>query len=204
MNNLVHGYYRFAEKAMHFCYLNILWLVFTLLGLGVFGIMPATAAMFSVVRKWVNHEDDVKIFTVFWKSYKKEFIRANLLGLILFAIGYVLSIELHILRSQDHIAYYIASFGVLALILFYAVILIYFFPIFVHFNLRVIDYLKWPFVIGIVHPVLTFILIVGIGLLLYIVFSTIPALLIFFGGSITAYLLMLGISQTFSKYEAHT
>src|SRR5699024_11830385 len=139
---------------MHFCYLNILWLVFTRLGLGVFGIMPATAAMFSVVRKWVNHEDDVKIFTVFWKSYKKEFIRANLLGLILFAIGYVLSIELHILRSQDHIAYYNASFGVLALILFYAVILTYFFPIFVHYNLRVIDYFKWQCLIRIVQPVL--------------------------------------------------
>ncbi|MGY0702716.1 DUF624 domain-containing protein [Bacillus subtilis] len=45
---------RFCEWIMRFAYTNLLWLFFTLLGLGVFGIMPATAALFAVMRKWIQ------------------------------------------------------------------------------------------------------------------------------------------------------
>jgi len=83
----------------------------------------------------------------------------------------------------------------------YAVLLIYFFPIFVHFNLKMTDYFKWPFIIGIVHPILTLFLIVGTSIVFYITFITIPAILFFFGGSATAFFIMWGVSKTFTKLE---
>ncbi len=43
-------------------YLNLLWLGFTLLGLIIFGIFPATAATFTVARKWVTGYPDVAIY----------------------------------------------------------------------------------------------------------------------------------------------
>lgn len=201
MNRIVHSYYRLAEKVMNFAYLNLLWILFTLLGLGVFGLMPATAAMFAVVRKWTNHEEDIKIFQTFWKSYKKNFFQVNFLGLLLFLIGYVLSIELHILRSSSHTVYYVASYGVWALLVFYSIILLYFFPIYVHFDLSYFSYFKWPFVIGIIHPILTITMAVVLGLFLYILYSLSSILLLLFGGSVSAYILQKGASLVFPKYE---
>lgn len=202
MQGFVSGYYTFATWATRLAYLNILWVFFTIIGLGIFGFMPATAAMFAVVRKWIMGEHDIPIYQTFWTSYRREFFQANGLGLILFIIGYLLVIQFNILFFQERIVYKIASFSVVALFILYAIVLTYLFPIFVHFHLRLVDYLKWPFVIGIIHPILTLLLIVGISVLAYIVYMTIPALLFFFGGSVVAYLLMLGASQTFHKYEA--
>lgn len=204
MKGFVGGYYKFCLWAMRFAYVNILWIVFSIAGLLLFGFLPATAAMFAVVRKWVLKEDDIPIFATFWKAFRREFIKANVMGYILFAIGYVLSIELHVLQEQENIVYLIASFGIVALLLIYGIVVLYFFPIFVHFNLKAYHYFKWPFVIGVIHPILTICLAVFVLVVIYLTYTLIPALLIFFGGSITAYILMWGVSKTFPKYEQKT
>ncbi len=65
MSGFIDGYYRFAVWVTKFAYLNLLWIAFSLLGLGLFGLFPATAAMFAVVRKWINGEKDIPVFHVF-------------------------------------------------------------------------------------------------------------------------------------------
>lgn len=201
MNGFVAGYYRFAVWITRFAYLNLLWVLFSLVGLLFFGVLPATTAMFAVVRKWIDGDRDIPIFKTFWQSYRKEFIKINLLGYGILIVGYLLTIEFQILRSQEHISYIIASFGVVGLFIIYFIILLYIFPIFVHFKLKPLEYIKWAFVIGIGHPFLTLFLFGVIIALVYLTFITIPALLFFFGGSISAYILMWGASQTFPKYE---
>lgn len=201
MEGIAMGFYRVAEWVTRFAYVNLLWVAFTVFGLILFGFLPSTVAMFAVVRKWTMGEKDVPIFTLFWKTYKKEFIKANLLGYILLIIGYVLSMEFRVLQTQTAMPYFIASFGVIAQFILYAVVLMYFFPIFVHFNLTAKQYFKWPFIIGIGHPILTVFLVVVVGLIHYVAFNTIPGILFFFGGSVTAFILMWGASLTFSKYE---
>lgn len=201
MKGFVNGYYNLCVWITRLAYVNVLWVMFSLLGLIVFGFMPATSAMFAVIRKWIMGENDIAIFNTFWKAYRKEFFKSNLLGYILLVVGYVLSIEFQILRAQDSLIYLITSFGVIALFLLYFIILLYFFPILVHFNLKTTQYIKWPFIIGMIHPILTIFLIVGVLFINYITFITIPALLFFFGGSVSALILMWGASQTFAKYE---
>jgi len=201
MTRLTMVFYRFSEWVTRFAYVNLLWVVFTLLGLVIFGITPATAGMFAVIRKWLTGEHDVPVFKTFWEVYRKDFLKLNALGLILAFIGYFIYIEFSILRTQTHIAYYIASFGVIAQMILYFVVLIYFFPIFVHFNLKFFDYLKWPFLIGFIHPIMTIFLAIVTNVLLYILYVTIPAIIFFFGGSIVAYILTWGASKTFSFYE---
>jgi uncharacterized membrane protein YesL len=201
MKGFVGGYYKFCVWAMRLAYLNLLWMVFSVAGLILFGFMPATVGMFAVVRKWNLKEDDIPIFKTFWKTFRKEFVKANVTGYILFAIGYILSIELHVLQEQESIVYLIASFGIVALLLIYFIVVLYFFPIFVHFNLKTYHYFKWPFVIGVIHPILTIFLAILVLAVIYFTYMLIPALLIFFGGSMTAYILMWGVSKTFPKYE---
>jgi|SRR5690625_2687307 len=200
MDGFVGGYYRFAIWITNLAYLNILWILFTILGLGLFGLFPATVAMFAIIRKWQTKKD-VPIFSTFWEYYRKEFIRSNFLGIIFLIIGYVLFIEFQILWGSNQMVYFIASFGVVALFIIYAIVSLYFFPIYVHFNLTKREYFKWPFIIGIMHPILTIFLFGVLGFLHYITFMTIPALLFFFGGSATAFIMMWGIAKTFPKYE---
>ncbi|TQS71080.1 DUF624 domain-containing protein [Ornithinibacillus gellani] len=202
MSGFINGYYTFSVWITRLAYLNFLWVIFTLLGLGLFGIMPATVAMFAVVRKWNMGEKDIAIFKLFWQTYRQEFVKANVFGLILFGLGYILSIEFQIISTQTSLTYLIVRFSILAIALLYVIILLYFFPIFVHFNLRTLHYLKWPFIIGVIHPILTVFLFISIGLLHYVTFITVPALLFFFGASVTAFIIMWGVSKTFSKYEA--
>ncbi len=204
MNEIVSGYYRLCVWITKFAYLNLLWVGFTFLGLIVLGFMPATVAMFAVVRKWTLGESDIPIFETFWKSYKNEFMKSNIVGISMFAIGYLLSIEFQILRSQDSLPYFIASYGVIALYLIYFIILLYIFPLFVHFKLKLGQYVKWSFVIGIVHPILTIFLLVVIGVIIYLTFKFFPAFLFFFGGSIIAYIIMWGAVKTFPKFEKAT
>lgn len=201
MNGFVGGYYRFSVWVTRFAYLNLLWIFFSVIGLLLFSFFPATAAMFAVVRKWINKDTDIPIFHTFWKAFKKEFIRINMLGLVLVTSGYLLIVELQILRTQEHVAYLIASYTVIGLILIYAIVLLYIFPMFSHFQLKFTHYFKWAFLIGIGHPILTIVLFGGVIAIQYFAYATIPILLFFFGGSITAYILMWGASQVFMKYE---
>ena len=201
MEGLVNGLYRFSEWAMRFAYLNFLWVIFTLLGLIVVGFMPATAAMFAVIRKWRAGEKELEIFPLFWKTYRKDFLKINLIGSILLGIGYILSIEFYILRAQEDLFYYVASFGVIVQILLYVVVLIYIFPIFTHFDLKINQYFKWSFIIGIIHPILTLLLIAVMIIASYFLIQTVPALVFFFGGSVSAFIITRGVSLTFSKFE---
>lgn len=201
MSGMANGFYKFADWATRLFYVNVLWMAFTLLGLVLFGLFPATAAMFAVIRKWNEGEDDIPVFKTFWESYKTEFIRVNILGWVLAILGYLIYIEFSILRTQDSVVYYIASFGVIAQLILYMVIVLYFFPIFVHFNLKMFDYLKWPFILGIQHPILTVFLTVVLNVLIFVTLNTLPVLAVLFGGSVIAFITMWGISKTFANYE---
>ncbi|MCT1902108.1 YesL family protein [Oceanobacillus sojae] len=201
MTGFIAGYYNFCLWITRWLYVHFLWIGFTILGLGVLGIMPATAAMFAVVRKWVQGDTDRPIFPLFWKTYKQEFLRSNILGGILFLIGYGLFIQYQILRSQEEAVYYVASFAILALAALFTVILLYFFPVFSHFKLSNIQYLLWPFMIGFLHPVLTIVLFTAVAGIYYLVYISMPGLLFLMGGSVAAFILTWGGQLTFARFE---
>ncbi|GAA3329844.1 hypothetical protein GCM10020331_079970 [Ectobacillus funiculus] len=53
----------------------------------MFGFMPATVALFTIVRKWLMKEIDIPIWRTFLTVYKKmNSEKSNILGLIL-AVG---------------------------------------------------------------------------------------------------------------------
>ncbi|WP_217587528.1 YesL family protein [Lentibacillus saliphilus] len=203
MEGLVNGYYRFSVWTMRLAFLNVCWILFSALGLFVLGFMPATAAMFAIVRKWVRGEEDVPIFRSYWKAFKAEFVKANAAGLVLFVIGYMLILEFNILRGQDSFIYLVVSYTVLASLILYVAVFIYFFPILVHFRLKWVDYFKWPFIISFTHPVLTLFIMAVLWGVYYITWISIPALFFFFGGSVTALFIMWAVSKSFPKYEYH-
>lgn len=201
MDSVISKYYDFSVIFTKILYLNILWVLFTILGLGVFGIMPATIAMFSVTRKWALNETDIAIFPTFWEAYKTEFFKANGYGLFFLGTGYVLLVAYAILGTQTGLPYLISSYIILGLLLLLLIGLIYFFPIYTHFALKPLQHIKWPIQIGLSHPLLTFFLVVGTTILGYLGMRYLPALMIFLGASVFAYIISWGVAKIYPFYS---
>nr|WP_275580714.1 DUF624 domain-containing protein [Aquibacillus albus] len=186
-----------AEWITRFAYLNLLWVMFSLLGLLVLGLMPATAAMFSIHRKWYRGEEDFNVFLNFWKYYKKGFLEANGIGFSLLLIGLFLYIDIQLLSSLSNWLGHL--FLIILFVAFYIFIgvLIHIFPVYVHFNLTFLQYFKYAFHLAICQPIKT--LLMGIGvILLVLLFLMFPMLLLICSGSLISGFL---IGSTLTAYN---
>ncbi|WP_100010054.1 YesL family protein [Lentibacillus sediminis] len=175
-------FYSVSDWLMRLAYVNILWIVFTMVGLVIFGFFPATTAMFAIIRKWVMGEQEFPVFKTFWKYYKSEFKKVNLLGLVLVVIGSILYIDLQIFPSGDNLLFLVVRVGLIILSIFFLVMLMYFFPVYVHFDFPFSQYLKYPIMMSIIAPLQTVLLLVS-TYLIYLIMVSIPGLILFFGVS---------------------
>ncbi|RBW70789.1 YesL family protein [Bacillus taeanensis] len=192
--------YRISEWSMRLAYVNLLWISFTLVGLVLFGLFPATAAMFAVIRKWVMGERDVPVFKTFYQAYKAEFLKINLFGYILAIIGYVLFIDYQFFDSMENSSLHLLSYLFLTLLIFYGLFLLYVFPVFVHYDIKTFQLIKNVFLVAISNPFSTVMMIVGSLLVFFITFSF-SGLFLFFSGSSLALLLMWSAYRAFIKIE---
>ncbi|UOQ91887.1 YesL family protein [Halobacillus shinanisalinarum] len=179
-------------------YLHLLWVLFVLAGLVVFGLAPATAALFSVVRKWIMHETDMPIFKTFVNTFKSTFLETNLLGGVYLFIGVFLYFDLHISLTQIE-SFFLHLFLIL-LCCIYIITVLFSIPVYVHYRLRKFSYLKQAFLIALARPLEALAMVVSLLVLFYI-FRFIPVFLFFVGSTIVSYLLMwIGI-HAFEKIE---
>src|SRR5699024_8866338 len=80
-------------------YLHILWVFFSLLGLVIFGVWPATVALFAITRKWVEEDIDIPILSNFVKVYRSQFLKANMVGLLVFSLGIFLAYDFYLSKE---------------------------------------------------------------------------------------------------------
>src|SRR5690625_1481322 len=198
LEGLTGQFYRVSLVISRMAYINILWIIFTLLGLIVFGFMPATVGLFAVIRKWLMGEKDIPIFSTFWMNYRREFLKSNLLGLILFVIGYILYIDFTFLPAGGF--YTFIRVGLVMVTILYAIILLYIFPVYVHYEWKLRLYLKYALLLGAGHPHFTFLMIIGGGALYYVC-TLIPGIIPFFSVSILAYIMMWTAYVVIKKME---
>lgn len=175
--------------------LNLLWLGLCLLGLVVGGVFPATAAMFTVARRWrLAGDERVAIFGVLWSAYKAELVRANLLGYGLAAVGWLLYLDVRLFADSQPLL-------VISLIACaaYLLMLLHIWPVFVHLDQPWHQQIRVAAMLGLAHPVRALHLVaVAVGL--YLVFFQVPGLIVFFGGSVLA---TFATWQTMSALERH-
>ncbi|GAA0349023.1 YesL family protein [Bacillus horti] len=201
---MASGFYRICEWIMRMAYINILWLLFTVAGLGVFGFMPATIGLFTVVRKWLMGETEVPIFRTFLDCFKQEFMTANKFALVFIVVGFVLYVDFLFLASVEGIIHTILLVGLFVAGMIYSVTLCYIIPVYVHYRLPFLQYFKSAFIIGVVNPVLTITMFVAL-ILFVLLFLWIPGLIPFFSVSAVGLVLMhvglLAIKNIESKKE---
>ena len=199
MNGAIGGFYKVCEWMMKLAFVNFLWIIFSMLGIILFGFFPATAAMFVIVRKLLMGNMDIPVFKTFWESYKKEFIKSNLLGLLVSVFGYFLYVDLHLLKSSSgfiQLLYYPA----LLICLGFLLTICYVFPTYVHFDLKIYQVVKNAFFIMLVNPISTIIMIIGITAI-YFLMITIPGLIPLFSGSALAFIIMWASFFAFTRVQ---
>ena len=180
LNGIFKWVYDLGNWLAKVMYLHLLWVLFTVLGLGIFGISPATAALFSVMHKWFDEDFDIPIFKQFYTAYKTQFLKSNGLGLILIALGAFLFFDMNISKQVIQTAY--IHFLLLVVVFLYAITVMYFFLVFARYELKFFQYFKQSFFIAFARPMETIAMLICLWLLYYL-FSFLPVLIFFMGSS---------------------
>jgi uncharacterized membrane protein YesL len=149
-----------------------------------FTIIPATAAMFAVARKWVTGDEDVPLLKTFFRSYKQNYIQSMLGGFIFVIIGVILFVNTTFYGTT------LKSFGFLVyvfIVLFVFLIAAFFnfMSILVHFHMKLFQMIKNSILLTLGNPIQSISILVINGFLLYIS-SRFTFLIPFFVGSLIA------------------
>ncbi|HWJ79547.1 MAG TPA: DUF624 domain-containing protein [Niallia sp.] len=119
------------DKLLSVIYLNVLWLIGSVIGLGIFGVFPATYAMNALMKKEEFSNDFPsfrKLSKEFFVAYKHKFLKMNGIGIIYFLVLYVLWIDLQLVRGMT-VGAAIFYYPVLFFIIYVLATLIYTFPV---------------------------------------------------------------------------
>ena len=180
-------------------YINAIWILFSLVGLVAFGIFPATTAMFAVVRKLIKDEEHFKIFPTFWTLFRTDFLKANGFGLIFLIVAYFFYFDFYFLQMNSGKFQFL--FPVLIFVLISGILtLLFFFPVYAHFNLSFFQYIKQSFLIAITSPIEVIAIGASAGII-YMNAIIFPGIIPLFTGSVFSYLATLISFRAFSRIE---
>ncbi|WP_053365841.1 YesL family protein [Bacillus sp. FJAT-27245] len=175
---------RYAIWMVKVAYVNLLWIFFTVAGLGLFGLFPSTGAMFTIVQKWLRKEPVERIFHTYWQTYKKEFISLNKFGLFFIVVGYIIVYDFLFLQlNGTKMQWLYPVIGFIAIS--YFLTLVYFFPVYTQFDMKFFQYIKQSFLLG-AGSFLETILILASCMLLTIIIRFVPGIIPLFTGSVLA------------------
>ncbi|MEK3889730.1 YesL family protein [Bacillus sp. FSL K6-3431] len=193
--SLDSGFYRFLERFTNFILLNLLWIIMCI---PIITIFPATAAMFGVVRQWVQKKDD-GVFRNFFSFFKENFLQSFLIGIVWMILAFILyyniNISLHMTGALKIIM--ISSF--LFFSLFFIMTTIFLFPVMVHYKMRLTVLLKNSVLISISQLWIT--LLCGIILLLAALVSKVIPISSIIVWSIAVYFVYYFCQKSFMKIE---
>lgn len=161
LNGAMKVVYQAGEWIIRLVYANLLWMLFTLLGLGIFGFMPATVSLFALLRKWIIGNEVDSAFTIFWTNYRKEFLKANLFGVMFLVIGLIIRLDILFFQDSSNLVFQILFVLMICLSLLYFITLVNFFPVYVHYDLSIFNYVKYAFLIGLSQLSSTLMMIFG-------------------------------------------
>lgn len=190
----------FSEWLLRLIWTNLLWIGFTILGLGIFGIIPATIAMFTVIRRWTMKEYDAPIWDTFKKTYFAEWKKSNLIGLIFAGIGIFIFLDLSFSEQMTGFFSLFLYVFFLALMIVFGLTLLFFFPIYVHYTFPTKEYIRQ----SLFHAIASIkeLIILALGFLcIAFLFTRVPGLIPFLGGVLPSFWIMKVCMSRFKRIE---
>ncbi|MBT2758869.1 YesL family protein [Mesobacillus foraminis] len=200
LKGLTGKFYRVSEFIMNLAYINLLWIFFSLAGGVILGWAPSTVAMFTVIRKWIMKEEELKITKTWWQTYKAEFVKANALGYVLLAIGFVLIVNFRFFHAQEGLVFLVLQTFTVFIIFLFLLTCIYIFPAYVHYHLKFFQYFNQAMIIGLIRPLYSAVIIAALLIISYILF-TLPGLVPFYGVSLAGFIITVLVCQCFARME---
>ncbi|MEM1505757.1 YesL family protein [Domibacillus sp. 8LH] len=200
MNNAANRAYIAVEWIAKFAYINLLWISFSLIGLVILGFFPATISMFTVIRKWLMGDTGIPIFRTFWTTYKSEFIRSNGLGLLIVVVAGLIVLDLVFMKNLGNSFISVIQIPLYIIMFVTVMTMFYLFPVYVHYELKLAQMIKNAFLMMLINPLENLTMIAGIVAVFFVV-KFIPGLGFFFGGSLTAAIIMATCYPVFEKME---
>ncbi|GIP33889.1 YesL family protein [Paenibacillus sp. J2TS4] len=225
---LMGGFYRISEWIMRLSVTNILWVVcslpfFYLLlvvflnpemvenpdlfkqGLFLIGVVspftlvPATAAVFTVARKWVTGDVDVPLLKTFFRGYKENYLQSMLGGIAYLILTGILYVNYQFYGNQEGT---LSLLSYLFITLFVILVASFFnyLSIMVHFHMKFWQILKNSLLITIGRPIASIIIIISNVAIVMISFKY-NFLIPFFMGSVIAIVTFWHFHRGFIKLQ---
>lgn len=223
MKGIIGSLFKSSEWLMKFLMTNIVWLFFnfpivylvlnmlfvtsedelimfllTILLLLPVVFFPATTAMVAVVRRWIIGSDDGRLFYCFWKYYRENYFRSLIGGLVYTVLWVVWLLNYHLSGAEiGSGAFYFFLAGTLFIVAFTN----YFFADTVHFEIKIFSSLKKTLLMAVFYIHYTLGSAGAAGIALLVMYLIHPILLLFFSGSMIAYVYFFSFHQIFLKAE---
>lgn len=180
--------YSFFDTLVWIAGLNLLWIAFALLGGGVFGAGPATAAAQILVRKRARGEA-APLVRGFAAGYTRNFGRANMLALPVMAVSVALALNWNYFSTGRGIFPQLVAAAIFVAAIFLAGALCYVFPMYARYELPLPQYLLTSSRFAVRHLAGTVILLFVSAAVVYASMA-LPGLIPFF--SVGAWLYLTG------------
>ncbi|MDL0434524.1 MULTISPECIES: DUF624 domain-containing protein [unclassified Niallia] len=177
-------------------YANLLWLLFTAAGLVLFGIFPATAAMFSLTKQWLEGAGDDHMFREFMLKFKAYFIQANILGAIVLFTGILLYVDFQFFLQAESTIFVVFRYTLLTIAFVYIIMLPYLFPLLVEKKQTIREVLKSMLFMSITRIAHSAIMVIG-TITIFAVFSRFAGFFLLFLGSTIALWLTWNVNTAY-------
>lgn len=192
--------YRTAVWLTRLAYLNLLWILFTILGLFILGFYPATVAMFAMERKWIRGNKELPMFKTFKEEFFKNFKTANIIGHCFTLLALLIYINYQFAAVMDSWMADVFSYILFALAFLVFIIFMYIFPVFVHYQVTLIEAISFAFVIALSSPLNTILILVNVFSFFFIAIY-IPGIIPVFMGSAISFITMWFAYRTIQKID---
>ncbi|QQZ59287.1 DUF624 domain-containing protein [Paenibacillus sonchi] len=135
--------------------------------LAPFTVFPATAALFTVVRKWVMGNTDVSTFRTFFQGYKENYLKSMLGGGIYTLLTVIMYVDVTVYMTQ------MANFKIVGILMLVLMIILFvsmfnFFSIVVHYQMTFKEVVTNSILLTIARPIRVFSTLIGAAVLVYI------------------------------------
>ena len=199
-HNAMSGFQTIFDWAVKLAYLNILWILFSLLGLGLFGIGPATVSMFAIIRKRLRYGTDFSMTKEFIEIYQSNFWYGNRFMLVLIPAYLFVGIDFALIRllPSSFIIDKVVFLSVIMLSLLVVIVTCYVFAVYVHFDLAFWRNFKFAFMIAGISPLSTIMILLGLFVCSIIVLI-VPAGSLFYLISVPVLIIQVCALRAFKK-----
>jgi uncharacterized membrane protein YesL len=166
-----------------------------------FTLIPASAAMFSVARKWVTGDEDVPLLKTFFRSYKQNYLQSMLGGFIFVILAVVLFVNMTFYGTT------LKSFGFLVylfIVLFVFLIAAFFnfLSILAHFHMKLWQIIKNSILLTLGNPIQSIGILVVNAFIIFIGYTVGKGFMyVFFSGSLIAYSTFWQFNRNLQKIQ---